>query len=367
MNEFAETRAQHLAPRPSSLRIGSVDVCRLIAIVAVICLHTKPFGLARPLDHPAQWNLFNIFLSQGARFAVPFFFSISGYLWGRKIRNGVSVAAASFPMAKRLGAIFAFWCAVYLLPYDVTTGPSIGMLGPVKASYGKLLVIAHHPIGFLFAGDAPHLWFLPALLCSLGIAAFFAARNESRLLVVGSVALYLVGLLAGAYAPTPIGFHLSLGHFAFSTRNGPFFGTLFFTSGYCFSRVTPRKEWFWWGLVLLAVGLAVHGAEVYLLWKIYSATTVQDYVVGTFAMGIGATLVALSNHRFLNNQLMERWGRYTLGIYCVQYIFVDLLAPLAERMHSPLGEVTYPVSVMALSLVSVLLLAKFSFTRRFVQ
>jgi surface polysaccharide O-acyltransferase-like enzyme len=356
MNEFAKRRIQHLAPQPSSLRIGSVDVCKLIAIFTVICLHTRPFGLARPIDHSAQWNLLNIFLVQSARFAVPFFFTISGYFWGQKIRNGVPVAVASIPMATRISAIFAFWCAVYLLPYDVMTIPAFGMLGPIHVSYGKLLVIVHHPFRFLIGGDAVHLWFLPALLCSLGIAAFFVARKEYQLLMICS------------YVLTPIGFHLSLGHFDFSlTRFGPFFGTIFFASGYFLSGLTPRKDWFWWGLGLLAIGFAVQESEVYLLWRIYSADIDHDYVVGTYAMGLGATLVALSEYRFLNNKLMKRCGRYTLGIYCVHMIFVELLGPLAEHMHSPLGEVTYPVSVLALSLVSVFLLAKFSFTRRLVQ
>jgi len=113
--------------------------------------------------------------------------------------------------------------------------------------------------------------------------------------------------------------------------------------------------------------MAIHSTEVFLLWRLYNAKPIQDYVFGTFAMGIGASMVALSNHRFLKNEFMERWGKYTLGIYCVHYFFVDLLSPLATAMHSPFGEVVYTILVFALSLVSVFLLAKFRFTRQFVQ
>jgi len=228
MSAISETRPQLVAPRPLSQRIGSVDVCRVIAIVAVICLHTNPFGQDRPLDHPVKWYLLNLFVDHFSRFAVPFFFSASGYFWGMKIRNGVSVAGASIPMAKRLGAIYAFWCLAYLLPYNITTIPALGLMGPIKLSYWKLLTLAHRPVPILFLGDALQLWFLPALLCSLGIAAFFIARREFKLLAVFSVALFTIGTLAGAYATTPIGLQLLIGKYAFPTRNGPFFGILFF-------------------------------------------------------------------------------------------------------------------------------------------
>ncbi|WP_081367541.1 acyltransferase family protein [Alteromonas mediterranea] len=45
---------------------------RVIAILAVIIIHTKPFFLA------GNSNI-GIFLHQVYRFAVPFFFVISGY------------------------------------------------------------------------------------------------------------------------------------------------------------------------------------------------------------------------------------------------------------------------------------------------
>jgi len=368
MNESAQTIVLPMASRSSSQRVDGVDVFRLIAIFAVICLHTMLVYLPKNLDLHTVWNWVIFFVLQSARFAVPFFFSISGYFWGQKIRKGVSVAAATIPMAKRLGVIFVFWCLIYLNKMKINTVFEYGLLGPLKFIYWSLLEVASHPCDFLLNGDAIHLWFLPALLCSLGITAFFVAWKQYRLLIAVAVALYLIGLLARAYAVTPMGLHLTHGSYTFNTRNGPFFGTLFFVSGYFLSGVTPRREWFRWGMGLLFVGLTLHMTEVFLLWRIYhSAFDQQDYVVGTVAMGIGATLVALSKHRFLNNRFMAQCGRYTLGIYCVHLVFVILLDPLAGQLYPAIGEIVFPVVVLALSLVSVQLLSRFRFTRRFVQ
>jgi len=78
-------------------RIKSVDVIRLLAITAVIVIHTSTF---KNIPGDLYENLF-IILNQLSRFAVPFFFVIAGYFWGKKIRSGdsvtqVSIAAWSF-------------------------------------------------------------------------------------------------------------------------------------------------------------------------------------------------------------------------------------------------------------------------------
>jgi surface polysaccharide O-acyltransferase-like enzyme len=95
-------------------RVKSIDVIRTIAILAVVVVHTT----TRVLE-TSRYNLVgfpvSIFLNQIARFAVPVFFLISGFVleisWNDRLNYFQFIK-------KRLGKIFipfVFWSAIYYL------------------------------------------------------------------------------------------------------------------------------------------------------------------------------------------------------------------------------------------------------------
>ncbi len=338
-------------------RIESVDVAKLIAVTAVIAIHTKPFYGSSSVDG----KYLSILLDQLARFAVPFFFIISGFFWGAKVNKSGAVISTSIAMAKRIFYLFIFWCIVYALPYNLNVITKYGFLGAVKDAYGNVIALTNHPVALLMQGTKDHLWFLIALLFSLGISAFFVEKKRYKILFAISIALYVIGLACKAYADTPWGIHVD-----FNTRNGPFFGTLFFVSGYALSSLKPHPGWFAKGIALFAIGSLIHFLEVYFLWHIYGTSPYQDYVVGTYFMGVGAAMAALSNHALLNNKVLSEIGKLTLGIYAVHLIFVDNLHPIGELTHSPLWAIGYVILVLLLSIATVLLLARTNVGRKFV-
>ncbi len=77
--------------------------------------------------------------------------------------------------------------------------------------------------------------------------------------------------------------------------------------------------------MLLAACYALQFAEIHFLVSRYGATPFQDYVVGTYFTGMGAAIVALSNHPFLRLGIFGGLGRLTLGIYAIHFAFVDML------------------------------------------
>jgi len=81
-------------------RISSVDTIRLLAIISVIAIHTRPFSYNE--DSGELYYYLDIFINQMARFAVPFFFVISGYFWGVKIRNGADIISTTKNMINRI-------------------------------------------------------------------------------------------------------------------------------------------------------------------------------------------------------------------------------------------------------------------------
>lgn len=341
-------------------RIESVDVFRLFALTAVIAIHTQPFSGNSSIDAHVSKYL-SVLIDQIARFAVPFFFVISGYFWGIKIKKSASVASASLPMAKKILIILVVWSIVYALPYNLSTMVEYGLLGPIKVAYWNLIYLAKNPVTLVTQGTKVHLWFLIALLCSLGISSIFVDNKHYKTLITLSVALYLIGLIAKAYSNTPFGIHTN-----FNTRNGPFFGTIFFVSGYFLSNLTPNPGWFSKGLVILGVGWFIHFLELYLLWRLYHVWPHQDYVLGTYFMGLGAAVASLSNNAFFQNIALNDVGKFSLGIYAIHFVFVDLLRPIGKLTSSPLWEIGYIMLVLFFSIASVMVLSRSNITRRFI-
>lgn len=332
-------------------RIESVDIFRLIAILAVIIIHTGPFQFS-------TWQgsrLLPLALSanQLARFAVPLFFALSGYFWGRRIHGGADVMAASISMMKRISFIFIAWSLIYLFPYNLNLIIQHGFFGSIKLAYLNLLFLIDNPLTVIFEGTKGHLWFLASLLSAIAISALFIANGRLRTLMACSIGLYIFGLLAKAYADTPIGFHIE-----FNTRNGPFFGLLLFSSGYTLSRMEPNPEWFSKGLMLLTFGYVMHFSELYLLYTYFSTSPLQDYVAGTYFTGLGSAMMALSNPHYLRIQAFSKIGQLTLGIYAIHVIFIENLLPIRQPAASPFFDIGFVFAVFVLSIAAVFFMSR---------
>ena len=123
-------------------RIKSVDFFRLISILFVIIIHTTPFG---DLDFQF-YKYFYITLNQAARFAVPFFFVISGFFYGSKIHhNFVNPRSYTFLRLINFFLLWIIWSFLYILPYNIHSTLHYGFLGPIKIAYWNLLNLLSNP------------------------------------------------------------------------------------------------------------------------------------------------------------------------------------------------------------------------------
>jgi surface polysaccharide O-acyltransferase-like enzyme len=343
-------------------RILSVDIFKLLAIIAVIAIHTSPFETDSVNEDNLHGYLY-ITINQLARFAVPFFFVVSGYFWGMAVRVDNEVIFHTVKLVKKITTIFLFWCIMYLPLYDsLWTAESIQDLAKTVfwGIHWHIKTLIQHPVILLMEGSKGHLWFLVSLIFAVGISAIFICRKRLKSLIVLSVALYILGVLGGGYSNTPIGIETE-----FNTRNGPFFGTLLFVSGYVVSGLTITTRWLQYGFLVFCLGGIVHFSELYVLWKFYGISPLQNYVFGTYFMGVGVAMMALSNHPSVQSEFLSSIGQMTLGIYAIHYVFVDLLSVFDQTSHSPLWEVGYVVIVLALSILSTLALSKFHVTRTY--
>ncbi len=348
-------------PGVKSDRIPSVDVFKLVAMLAVILLHTEPFGFHYFQQKSDLFKFMHIIIDNLARFAVPFFFVISGYFWGTRLQAGRSINGITLRMIKHFSYIFVLWSCIYLLPYNISSISQYGLLGPLKLSYWSLCSAISDPT-VIFHGTKGHLWFLVGLICAVSISYLFIRYNMTRTLIAISISLYIVGVMAGSYSQSKVGINIH-----FYTRNGPFCATLFFVSGYILSRYKPTHKWQIVGFYTFVIGLLMHFSEIYYLWQIYGVYPHHhDYVFGTYFMGLGVAIMSLSNHRLFINDKLAMIGKLTLGIYLIHFIFVDLLAPITEALVSPAWEVTCPFIVLLASIISVSVLSKYRVTRSLV-
>ncbi|MES2901202.1 MAG: acyltransferase [Pseudomonadota bacterium] len=343
-------------------RIESVDVLRIVAIVSVIVIHTAPFATE---DAPVGRYLNMATLVQmPTRFAVPFFFIVAGYFWSHKCALAHQIYAPTVSILRRLTILFLAWSAIYLLESNVFDSYPHG---PPLASFQqfneKLLDVLSKPPDFLLVGTKIHLWFLPALMCSIAIASLLLRYKQSMLLTVLAIALFLVGLAGKAYSSSPIGFVVN-----FNFRDGPFFSLVFFVTGYFLHQIQPRTSWFRTGLLIALFGFLLQFVELVLLNRLWGTVTAQDFVIGTYFFGLGVAMIALSDSRHLGFPGAVAIGPLVLGIYASHYIFIDIFRPTNQIFAGNwLWAIAYVVAVFSMSFVLSKLLMRFALTRRLVM
>jgi len=331
-------------------RIKSVDVFRVLAIIGVISAHTTPFKFYGATEEDLS-KYIDIFLNQFVRFTVPFFFALAGYFWGVRIRKkNAEPFGSAHTMGKRVFFLYIAWCLIYLLPIDPYLLGRDGIFGSVKFS---LEMLQRYPVDFLLQGTKVHLWFLMAMVFAVYIAGIFIQKGWEKQLLWFGAALYIFGVLGKAYMNTPIGFEAP-----FDTRNGPFFSTIFFACGYVLSGYEPKTDWLKYGFAIFVAGFIMHFSEMFLLWKFFNASPRHDYLFGTFLMGMGMTLMALSNHKWFQSESLATIGMMTLGIYAIHFAFVDFFNVYDLRYNSPAWEIGLVFIVFGLSVISTYIMSK---------
>jgi len=338
----------------SPARIYSIDAFRPLAILAVICIHTGPLlgtGLGPGVD------MLGFLLNLAARVAVPFFFLATGYFLARKVAAGENPIDAAWNYTTRLLTVLVFWSVVYVaIPNDLA---AVAEHGYLRHTQMKIMALMADPTAALiFDGSRSHLWFITALLLAIWQVAILVASDRADRLPYWALFLYVVGLLGGSYATTPLGLNMQ-----FNTRNGPFFSTLMVTLGWCLAnpRIRVRLRW---AALLATAGFLLSVAEALLLWKLFDVLPVRhDFLIGTVPFAAGLFLVLLAKPELGKGTVLPRFGKYSFGIYACHVVFVDkwyTLKPLTPSVPVRLAvEIGAPLVIFLLSWALVLLMSRF--------
>lgn len=330
-------------------RNKSIDTIKFLSIIAVISLHIPTWDIIR-IDDTDFFSLPHL-ADKSARFAVPFFFIISGYYWGIKIDSNLQVYSVTSGTIKKIGFAFFAWCIIYLMPFNFYTIYNYGILEELKWSYWNILSYSQHLDVVFFRGTSYHLWFLMSLLQSVIIAALLIRLQQILLLIIISVVLFIVHVLSNAYVDTPIGIHVP-----FDTGWGPFVSNLFFVTGYFIAKThnhSLRK-----GVLLFIIGYALMFLEAYFVGIHYGTPFKKIIGFGTYFVGVGLAYIGLSDPKLLRIPVLSTIGQMTLGIFAIHMLFIINLKHSFQEASYLTLLFRFIFSVLALSVIAVYLMSK---------
>lgn len=345
---------------PVTHRNTTLDVFRMIAIFAVIVIHTEPLSI--PSDGSVNWV--GAWINQFCRFAVPFFFTAAGYLLGSKMIGQNLQLSILSKQSLRLAKVFLFWTIIYLvfIPDFVTTFNNVGV---IKAIYWNFMALIKDPYWLVRHGTRIHLWFLVTMIFGLGAIALWIKTTKGGAVVPVILGFYVFGLLGGPYSwllPDTIAF-------------APFFPINFFSAVACM--LTG-----WWlaqrrpsvpvayATVLFFVGMLIYFGEVLVHYLLLGTSPwEQDILVGTIFWIAGIMLIIMAKPEVGKGTAWASWGRFTLGIYAIHLVVRDALLPAKRIFYYEYNvvDIAFPVVVFTVSLVIVMALARLPLTKNYVQ
>jgi surface polysaccharide O-acyltransferase-like enzyme len=311
-------------PEPAiQSRNQSVDAFRLLASLGVIILH---------LEYPNVPNDIAVGLRLMSRWAIPFFFIVSGYYLAGK--NSTTNRLKIQPIIERLIWVFLLWTLIY---------------APVVIDQHDIVTLIKRLTSptFILFGDFNHLWFISSLTLGYIFLTFFNRFNSKILLSVVSVLIISVALLAGSYAIFKPGFSLD-----FDTAR-QWLSIPFLYMGFLFSQ-KGQPSWRI-SIIWIIIGSGLQIVEAKFLASQFGIPAYEhQFLIGTIPFAIGMAGLALSNFKLHGFSIFSRWGReYSLGIYLIHPLIIYILSISISApglISSPIWQITLPVTVLFLSI-----------------
>ncbi|MFF2446510.1 acyltransferase [Neobacillus sp. NPDC058068] len=300
-------------------RNDTIDYIKFFAIFFVVCIHTFPFSTYHfaGIDGEKINFVINVF----ARFGVPYFFVISGYLLGQKLKNTNQKPDYIRKYLLKTTKLLVVWSLFFFL-YDVIMIALKSFLQGlnIRLEIGSYLDSVFQITNLYYGnnnGTSYHLWYLAALIWSIIILSFFIKIGRINILLLGSFILHLTGLFGQSYS--------TFLKISFDTRDALFFGLFYVTFGYYLSinfnkmRLKGKSNLL---LILLLVFCLLQILEGELL--VSNLTGVWgNYYFFTILTTITLMLFVLTNpkkrHSFIN-----KVGANSVGIYVIHPLLISL-------------------------------------------
>lgn len=327
----------------SNHRYQSIDFIKCFAALAVVCIHTQPFSQIALPNINGQHICF--FIDTLSRFAVPFFFMTSGFLFEKKMMKGTNQTQSFLSYEKKIVKLYLTWSFLYFLYVAGINFISSSLGG--RFAYGSDLTpliavssIADFVLKLCYIGyPGIHLWYLPAVAWSILILFYLRKLIRLHYLLLISTLLHLIGLLGNT--------NQGIIQLSFSTRNALFYGLFYCTLGYCFAhyentiqeKIARIKAAHF--VYLFLFFYAVTLIERHMLSTCFPEITDYDFAIATIPLSLTLFLWVLrvKNHHF--PPLIVRIGEHSGGIYVVHLFILNITAYIAKTLYINSGTVIY--------------------------
>ena len=323
----------------SKVEFYSIDYIRVLAMLAVIFIHVRPFV---QID-PAITFIIN---QKFSRFAVPFFLITAGYFYGIKFLSSADLTGWFKKRMKALIRIYLLWTFLYSLPY-LDLWVSVLMQGQFLRWLQMILI----------APPQVHMWYLPAFIMAtlwIYLVHSYFPMARKRLLII-SMILLLIGILGDGYYHLtnqlwPINWILTI--FG-NTRNGIFFAIPYVSLGYLISFISLetlalKKRWLWGGFFISVILVIFEGSLIDTLDIFYDANLLFSHLPLT----IFIMLLCLVYPNFMKGSRVSYQAPYTFGVYLNHMIVIVILYifPINVLRSNVFFEIIYPFLILRLSL-----------------
>ncbi|MFK8186355.1 MAG: acyltransferase family protein [Phormidesmis sp.] len=310
-------------------RIVGIDIFRLIAAFSIIFVHVGTYS-SLPLIVGVELRLL-------ARWAVPFFFIVSGYF------------AAPYVIGehKRLTDIAARMLAVFFVANIIFLPLRIYQEG-VGSTLHKVL-----SLDLLLGGLAGHLWFISSFSISM-LVFYMLLSYDAHKIIRALVALSLITLVFVAYHPG----YRSSWEFARYITSFPF---IYMGMSFRLKNIRLSVQF---SVLLICFGILSQNLEAYLLFKSFGSNPLlHNFLLGTIPLVMGVFLLALEIPDSKNTRKFAELGaKYSLGVYIFHPYFIYFLEKL-ELKNSAISEAAFQLAIVplcfAFTLLSMILLNKY--------
>jgi fucose 4-O-acetylase-like acetyltransferase len=287
----------------------AIDFVKFFAIVAVVVIHT----------FPSDDKLWFFLLDNFSRFAVPFFFAASGFLFGIKVIDNPKSTAYFKKYIIKLLKIYVSWLLFYIL-YDILRITLRG--GNVEHELSKFIdgLTALNLFYYGHGTSGYQLWFVIALAWSTAAVYLFFKLKKIALLLFLSLCFNIAGLFGQSYSHF---FKITL-----STRDALFIGLFYTTLGFSFASALPFIKSIKWEkqtyFLLISLFFILQAFEGYWLEKQLSAKH-GEYFISTILLTVSIFLFITHFPRLGKGLPITKIGGNALGIYAIHVLLIDIV------------------------------------------
>ncbi len=281
----------------------TIDAFRIIGAFCVVALHS-PLG--------SLPNALALAIRLGSRWAVPFFFMVSGYFVAQKLRTtkSLNISAATNNLLAILIVVNLFYCLFYVLDNNPATNIKLTFIG-------------------LIIGQSGHLWFIGSSILGLLVLQYLASRYSDKTLLLVALGVLLFILIGDGYSSlSSITIQYEVARYLTSI---PFLliGFLLARQERVLAQLSVKA------CVAIAIsGLLIEGAEAIALYKAFGAGPHnQELLVGTCLLAVGLFCLSLKFVTVQENALSKAGKTYSLLIYLYHPIVISILFAKIDLGH----------------------------------